>query len=118
MTWLSDGNPAGETEPPVPPTAATVADQPAATDEPWTPPKYPDVGSSVWPLAVATIWLAAALGAGLYFIFGVNAETYGGDAYTGIEAAIVTAVKGIGWLLIGSGVLGLVVAGSRAGSKN
>jgi hypothetical protein len=66
-----------------------------------------------WSLVIAIIWAVAAVIVGLVFIFGVNAETYGGDAYTGIEAAIVTAVHAIGWVIISSGVLGLVIAGTR-----
>lgn len=66
-----------------------------------------------WTLIIAILWAIAAVIIGLVFIFSVNAETYGGDAYTGIEAAIVQAVHAVGWIIIGTGVLGLVIAGSR-----
>jgi hypothetical protein len=66
-----------------------------------------------WSLIVAILWAIAAVIIGLVFVFGVNAETYGGDAYTGIEAAIVQAVHAVGWVIISMGVLGLVIAGSR-----
>ena len=73
----------------------------------------PSTSVTHWSLIVAIIWALASVIVGLVFIFGVHPETYGGDAYTGIEAAIVTAVHAVGWLIIGSGVLGLLVAGIR-----
>jgi len=66
-----------------------------------------------WSLIMAIVWAVAAAIIGLVFIFGVSAETYGGDAYTGIEGAIVSAVHAIGWVIVSSGVLGLVLAGTR-----
>ena len=66
-----------------------------------------------WSLIVAVIWAVVAVSVGVYFILGVKAGSYGGDAYTGIEGAIVTAVKAIGWVIIGSGVIGVLLAGHR-----
>lgn len=38
---------------------------------------------------------------------------YGGDAYTGIQQAAAQMARAIGFLIIGSGALGLVIATSR-----
>jgi len=76
------------------------------------PPTAPSP-STPWALVVAIIWAIAAVIIGLIFIFGVNSETYGGDAYTGIEGAIVQAVHAVGWVIISTGALGVIIAGSR-----
>jgi uncharacterized membrane protein len=100
MTWLNapqDEN--SESEP------AIMAQVDAAAT------RSPD--GQPWALIVAILWAIAAVIVGLVFILGVNGEAYGGDAYTGIEAAIVTAVHAVGWVIISTGVLGVVIAGSR-----
>lgn len=101
MTWISDGKPAGE----------DPAEETASAQVQAAAPKVDSTG--LWPLVVAVIWAIAAVIVGLVFILGVNAEAYGGDAYTGIEAAIVAAVHAVGWVIIATGVLGLVIAGSK-----
>ena len=105
MTWLSDGNPLGE-DPEARP-QYQAPEVPAVTVDAGRTDGRP------WALAVAIVWAIAAISIGLYFVFGVTASVYGGDAYTGIEAAIVTAIKAVGWLIVSSGVLGVVIAGSR-----
>lgn len=84
-----------------------------AADQADTAADSPTGGAS-WALVVAILWAITAIIVGLVFILGVNGEAYGGDAYTGIEAAIVTAVHAVGWVIISTGVLGVIIAGSRA----
>jgi hypothetical protein len=88
-----------------------------AEDGEWKSPfkdrSTPSAGADAWPLIVASLWAVFATIVGLVFIFGVNGEAYGGDAYTGIESAIVTAVHAVGLVIISMGVLGLIIAGSR-----
>lgn len=100
--------------------APTAKDGPPPVDEDTLPENTSPVtistapNSAHWSLIIAILWAIAAVIIGLVFIFSVNAETYGGDAYTGIEAAIVQAVHAVGWVIISTGILGLVIAGSRA----
>jgi hypothetical protein len=52
---------------------------------------------------------------GAAMIFGTRYEVYGGDAYTGLQNAIARGVQALGFLVIGTGVLALVIALSRRG---
>jgi hypothetical protein len=61
-------------------------------------------------MTVAILWAATALIFGIVILVNAKDETYGADAYTGIQNAINWAVRGIAFLLFGSGALGLVIA--------
>lgn len=64
-------------------------------------------------LAVAVIWAIAAVSFAIVLLSGAKDGTYGGDAYTGIQNAVMLAVRGIAFLLFGSAALGLVIATRR-----
>jgi len=64
----------------------------------------------VGAIVVAILWALLAIIVAIVLLTTTKAESYGGDAYTGIQNAVVVAVHGIAWLLIGSGALGLIVA--------
>lgn len=78
--------------------------------EPTGAPEQPQTRPSTPSLVIAGIWafLGVAFAIGLL----VNAQdiAYGGDAYTGIQNAVMLAVRGIAFLLFGSSALGLIVA--------
>lgn len=59
---------------------------------------------------LASTWLVVSVMAGLSCINGVRYETYGGDAYTGMQNAVARGTQGIGFLIIGVGVLAVVTA--------
>ena len=88
------------------------------TPEPVTsaePDPTPDWSTSVSPasMTVAVIWAIAAVIFALILLSGANDEAYGGDAYTGIQNAVMLAVRGIAFLLFGSAALGFVIATRR-----
>lgn len=64
-------------------------------------------------LVIAVLWAIAALIIGLRFITSTPDMEYGGDAYTGIQQAAAQTARAIGFLIIGTGALGLIVATSR-----
>lgn len=64
-------------------------------------------------LILAVIWLVAAVIIGGVTIASVEESAYGGDAYTDIQNAGVATVRALGWLIISTGPLGLIIALSR-----
>lgn len=76
---------------------------------PVPPPANPS-GNSNAAVVVAILWLIAAVFIGANFISSTTLERYGGDAYTGIQQAAAQTARAVGWLIIGTGVLGLVTA--------
>jgi len=65
------------------------------------------------PAIIAWLWAAVAVIMAIVLIAGAQDESYGGDAYTGMQNAVMLAVRGIAFLLIGSAALGLIVAYKR-----
>lgn len=59
---------------------------------------------------VANIWFALSLLAGVGTMVGSRFETYGGDAYTGLQNAIARGNIALGWVIIGTGMLTFVVS--------
>lgn len=70
-------------------------------------------GLSVASLTIASIWAIAAVIFAIALLAGAQDASYGGDAYTGIQNAVMLAVRGIAFLLFGSAALGLVIATRR-----
>ena len=105
MTWLNA--PQGDQ-------SSSPINAPEAAGEVRAPSTPSKTATPAWALVVAVVWAVAATIIGLVFIVGVEAQAYGGDAYTGIESAIVTAVHAIGFVIISSGILGVIIAGSRS----
>ena len=68
-------------------------------------------------MLVAIIWAVLATVFALVLLNNTPYETYGGDAYTGIQNATMLAVRGIALLLLGSGALGIIVASPRGGKN-
>jgi len=68
-------------------------------------------------LVIAVLWAAISVIAGLIFILGTPDIEYGGDAYTGIQAAAAQTARAVGWLIIATGALGLVIATTRRSPK-
>jgi len=64
-------------------------------------------------LTVAILWMIVAVIVGVMFITGAENQEYGGDAYTGIQNTGAQTVRALGWLIIATGPLGLIVALSR-----
>lgn len=64
-------------------------------------------------VTIAVLWAIAALIIGFGFITSVEDGTYGGDAYTDIQNTGAQTVRAIGWLIISTGPLSLVMALSR-----
>ena len=79
------------------------------------PDPTPDWSTSVSPasMTVAVIWALAAVIFALILLSGAQDGSYGGDAYTGIQNAVMLAVRGIAFLLFGSAALGFVIATRR-----
>jgi hypothetical protein len=67
---------------------------------------------SLAAVVIASVWMIASILIGMTFIR-TDFEVYGGDAYTGIQNAVVVATRALGWIIIGTGVLGLVIAMER-----
>lgn len=63
-------------------------------------------------LVFAILWAIAAVIIGFHFITSTPDAEYGGDAYTGIQQAAAQTARAVGFLVIGTGVLGLVIANS------
>lgn len=66
-------------------------------------------------LAVAIVWAIAAAIIGAVFIFGTQDQAYGGAAYTGIQNTGAGTVRALGWLIIATGPLGIIVALANRG---
>jgi hypothetical protein len=64
-------------------------------------------------LLIAVIWAIAAVIFAIVLLTGAEDAAYGGDAYTGIQNAVMLAVRGIAFLLFGSAALGIVIATRR-----
>ena len=64
-------------------------------------------------LVIAVLWAIAATIIGIYFISSTHNLEYGGDAYTGMQQAAAQTARAVGFLIIGTGALGLVIANSR-----
>lgn len=90
-----------ETEPTNPPTTQSEPAPPRSTD-------YPPAAMSV-----AVVWAVAALILGIVLLVNAQDQSYGGDAYTGIQNSVTWSTRGIAFLLFGSGALGLVMASRR-----
>jgi hypothetical protein len=69
--------------------------------------------SSKASLVIAGIWAGVAVILAIVLLTAAQDESYGGDAYTGMQNAVMLAVRGIACLLFGSAALGLVVATRR-----
>lgn len=79
-----------------------------------TPSASNDSGSSDNSATViAVLWAVVAIIIGIAVITGVDDEQYGGDAYTGIQNTTAQGVRAIGWLIISTGPLGIIIARSR-----
>ena len=76
------------------------------------PDPTPGWSTSLSPasLTVAGIWAIAAVIFAIALLAGAQDTSYGGDAYTGIQNAVMLAVRGIAFLLFGSAALGFVIA--------
>ncbi len=76
------------------------------------PAPTPDWSARLSPasMMIAVIWALVAVILAIVLLAGAQDGTYGGDAYTGIQNAVMLAVRGIAFLLFGSAALGLVVA--------
>lgn len=61
-------------------------------------------------LTFAVIWAIAAVIFGGVLLAAAQDVTYGADAYTGIQNAVMLAVRGIAFLLFGSAAIGLIIA--------
>ena len=64
-------------------------------------------------LVVSILWAIAAGVIGLVFIFGAQDQAYGGDAYTGIQNTGAATVRALGWLIISTGAVGLIIGTRR-----
>jgi hypothetical protein len=64
-------------------------------------------------LIVAMIWGVIAVILAIVLLAAATDGTYGGEAYTGIQNAVMLAVRGIAFLLFGSAALGFVIATRR-----
>ena len=69
--------------------------------------------SSQAPIVIAGIWAVLALIFAVILLSSAKDEAYGGDAYTGMQNAVMLAVRGVAFLLIGSGALGLIISLKR-----
>jgi small-conductance mechanosensitive channel len=79
--------------------------------DPETAPTHDwSTGMSPASLGVAIIWAIAAVIFAIVLLAGAQDASYGGDAYTGIQNAVMLAVRGIAFLLFGSAALGIVIA--------
>jgi len=67
-------------------------------------------------LIVAVLWAVLAVIVGIVLLVNAKDVEYGADAYTGIQNGIMLAVRGIAFLLFGSGALGVVIATHRSRS--
>ena len=77
-------------------------------------PTEPQTGAtSNYSLVVAIIWAVLAAIFASVLLSSATDEAYGGDAYTGIQNAVMLAVRGIAFLLVGSASLGVVIALKR-----
>jgi hypothetical protein len=56
------------------------------------------------------VWACLAVIFAIVLLTNATDESYEGDAYTGIQNAVAWAVRGIAFLLFGSGALGIVIA--------
>ncbi len=73
-------------------------------------PRYEqDISGNAFAGILAGVYAVFAIIAAIVLLSNANTTEYGGDAYTGIQHAIVWAVRGIAFLLIGSGVLGVLL---------
>lgn len=70
-------------------------------------------GMSPLSLGVATVWAIVAVIFAIILLVSAQDASYGGDAYTGIQNAVMLAVRGIAFLLFGSAALGFVIASRR-----
>jgi uncharacterized membrane protein len=64
-------------------------------------------------LRISMIWAILAVILAAVLLISAKDVTYGADAYTGIQNAIMLAVRGIAFLLLGSAALGGVIATRR-----
>jgi hypothetical protein len=76
-------------------------------------PPEPRTGTEAASFIIAILWAVTATIVALVLFTSTKDAQYGGDAYTGIQNAVVAAVRGIAFLLIGSGALGIIVAVRR-----
>jgi hypothetical protein len=103
--------------PPAPESESALESESARESEP-TPeidsmssptPTQPNYLSSP-ALTVAIVWACLAVIFAIVLLTNATDESYEGDAYTGIQNAVAWAVRGIAFLLFGSGALGIVIA--------
>lgn len=78
-----------------------------------TPDPTPRSSGSGWEIWVAATWCLISIVAGLAFITGTTDTIYGGDAYTAIVKGVNRTTRAVGFVIIGTGVIGLMAAGSR-----
>jgi hypothetical protein len=88
--------------------------QVSSSNHPEVKPAAPEPSAyNTGAITLASLWAATSLIVAITLMATTNTEEYGGDAYTGIQNAIVIAIRGISWLLIGSGVIGMILAVRR-----
>ena len=83
-------------------TEASAGESPATSN--------PVTNGTPGSLILAIIWAVLAVIFAIVLLASAKDEAYGGDAYTGIQNAVMLAVRGIAFLLFGSAALGLIVA--------
>ncbi|MCU1535224.1 MAG: hypothetical protein JWR53_1705 [Glaciihabitans sp.] len=91
---------------------------PESTDSPTSQPLPLPVKQASYSLAsltVAVIWAALAVIFAGILLGGAKDEVYGGEAYTGIQNAVMLAARGIAFLLFASAALGVIIALRRDG---
>jgi hypothetical protein len=62
---------------------------------------------------VSIVWAVLAVIFAVILLANAKDAAYGADAYTGIQNAIMLAVRGIAFLLFGSAALGIIIAARR-----
>ena len=80
---------------------------------PTDPASQPVSHLSSAALVIASVWAVVAVTFAAVLLVGAQDVSYGGDAYTGIQNAVMLAVRGIAFLLFGSAALGFVIATRR-----
>lgn len=91
------------------PMSETESTEPPPIESAPAPERYVSTAA----LTVASLWAALAVIFALVLLVNAQDESYGGDAFTGIQNSVNWAVRGIAFMLFGSGALGIVIAVRR-----